>query len=254
MTITRRDSDFLAAPSLVPTNTSSLLNSYEKTLDPTLLALFRAVINDFDNYKTSMIGITRRFDNMLFIYNFPNQKQADIQEAVRMDKYGNFAFGTEYPRWPRCKLDINGALYAIPQFGIWEQQVDLAGLGLYTWGVEIYNPNTDIFSRTGANTTIRIDEPGTYDVRAVVVLEAEAASPVALDTYVTLNHNANIIKTTIWPRTRSFLVSHVLTAIVQNVARGDTFDVELVAPTPVGSNRKGDGTNHYSSLNICKVN
>jgi len=249
MTINRKDSNFIEGPSLVPTNTSSLLNSYEKLLDPTLLALFRAVINDFDNYKSSMIGITRRFENMLFIYNFPSQRETDIQEAMRMDKYGNFAFGTEYPRWPRAKIDVNGALYAIPQFGIWEQVADLAGLGLYTWGTEVYNPNTDIYQRSGGNTTITITEPGTYDVRTVVLVEADKAI-----TYVTLNHNANIIKSTVDGDGDSTLISHVLTAIVQNVARGDTFDVELVAPTSVGATRKGDAVNHYSSLNICKVN
>lgn len=255
MTIDRRDSNFIANPTAVPLNAAAAINSSEGKIDPIALNIFKAFLRDLEEYKKSIVGFTRRFDNMLFLYNNPTQKETDIREAIRMDKYGFFSFGTEYPRWPRARIDVNGALYAIPQFGIWEQTNILAGVGLYTWNTEVFNPNSDIYKRSGGNTTITITEPGTYDVRATVMVEDDVSADPGERTDVTLNHNANVILSTAFTAGSlagpNFYTSHVLNTLVANVQANDTIDVELIGP--VGANRFGDA-NHFSKLVICKVN
>jgi len=116
MAIDKRSSKFLRSPTVVPTNTSALLNGMEGKIDENSLNIFKALIKDIDEYKTSMYGITRRFDQMMFLYNSPTGKETDVMEAARMDNRGNFAIGTEYPAWPWCKVDVNGSLYAVHQW------------------------------------------------------------------------------------------------------------------------------------------
>jgi len=249
MAITRRDSNFLATPTRVPLTSARLIENYEKQLDSNVLNVFKAFVKDIDDFHKSIFGITRRFDQMLFIYNNPSEKETDIQEALRMDKYGYFAIGTEYPRWPRARVDVNGALYAIPQYGLWSSSAIVAGAGLYTWGVEVFNPNSDIYKRAATNTKIQITEPGTYDIRANIFARHSGVTvgdPVDLQ----IRKNAAAIVTMSGAVMTNDLVWVHATKIV-NVSKDDLIDVNLVT---VGADRYGTADATETWLEICKVN
>jgi hypothetical protein len=254
MTITRRDLNVLDSPTRIPTRAANLIDNAGGEVDDNVLAIFKALMADIEDYKASMFGITRRygrFDQMMYLYNNPTGKEGDIEEAARMDKNGSIAIGTEYPRWPRCKVDVNGPLYAIPQFGLWAKTtVDAAGAGLYTWDTEVSNPNSDIYTRTAGNTRIRISEPGTYEIKANIFVQDGAAATGDGFT-MQVRQNAVVLVGAVNGLTSTDLVWFHMTGIT-NASRGDLVDVNFAGPATgakFGNNVLGN-----TWLSICKVN
>jgi len=242
--------DILTTDNIVPNLSPQLIQQIEQVQDQATVNALKAVVRDIEEYKKSLLGIVRRGDNMLYIYNFPTQTNTNIVEAMRMDKYGNFAFGTEYPRWPRAKVDVNGPLYAIPQWGLWSQTVELAGNGLYTWDTEVYNPNSDIYTRATANTQIRIDEPGTYEITFNVFahdVAAATAAPIIWELRVNTVVQAGI---------RTALCTDDIAATgtckLVTINRGDLVDINLAAPATAA--RLGTASVAITWLLITKVN
>lgn len=246
-----KNSTFSSSAAAVPAKAPELINNFASSLDQNILNIFKALTVDLDEFKQSLAGITRfGADDMLFVYNNPTGKEVGPQEAIRMDKNGNIAIGTEYPRWPRAKVDVNGALYAIPQYGRWHQTAVLAGNGLYTWDTESFNPNSDIYSRVAANTAIRVDEPGDYDIRtSLITRDLVAATSTRM--VAALRRNATQ-QVNFFTALCTDDFAQVYTSVIVRLNRGDTIDAQLTGPAT--ADRYGDANLGNTWLEICKVN
>jgi hypothetical protein len=253
MTITRRDLNVLDSPTRIPTRAANLIDNAGGEVDDNVLAIFKALMADIEDYKASMFGITRRygrFDQMMYLYNNPTGKEGDIEEAARMDKNGSIAIGTEYPRWPRCKVDVNGPLYATPQFGLWAHTAGVAGIGVYAWDTTIYNPNTDLYSLVAGNTQIRIDEPGTYDVRINLYALDTVSATGSRTVWIIRQNGLGLVGASAPVMADDFAFIHITK--IFNAARGDVIDVYLNAQATAG--RYGDANTSNVWIELCKVN
>jgi len=253
MAIDRKSSKFLRSPTVVPTNTSVLLNSLEGKIDDNILNIFKALVKDIDEYKTSMYGITRRFDQMMFLYNSPTGKETDVIEAARMDNKGNFAIGTEYPRWPRCKVDVNGSLYAVPQRGKWIHTTITAAPSVCTWDTEFFNNATDIFIRQTGNTQIRITEPGHYYIAVSVLIQVSTAVG-GQNSFMQLRLNAATFKQVDYnfQLPSIFLyIPYIASGFFEIVNTTSFIDVNVAGAAAIFI--YGDAV-HRTVLEICKVN
>ena len=248
MAIDKRSSKFLRSPTVVPTNTSALLNGMEGKIDENSLNIFKALIKDIDEYKTSMYGITRRFDQMMFLYNSPTGKETDVIEAARMDNRGNFAIGTEYPAWPWCKVDVNGALYAIPQWCHFSHTITEVGVGLYAWDTTLYNPNTDLYQLITGNSRVQINYPGTYQISF-----GGFATDVVSATGTRVIWNIRLNTVNIGAHDNGLFIDdfcHVSGTKLIRINKGDIVDIVLILP--LTADRTGALVRSW--LQIVKVN
>src|SRR5258706_5044992 len=233
----------------MPTDTlrsTKLLASIQNKIDDKdIYEFYKAIVNDIDEFKKSLLGISRDGGGQLLIYNQPIASAQGDQLVLLLNKLGQVALLQREPDFSYANLDVGGPrhIFGTPARIRLAKNTDTAGAGIYIWDVTPFNNEPDMYVTAAGVTTIT--SRGHY--RIVAVVHAENAAGAGTLTDIKKN-GALVIQSNGPVMAAGNYYTHVL-FFEDELVPGDTIQVDLA----VGVTRIGAGAN-TSNLFITRVN
>lgn len=236
--------------------TTKFLSSLKGKVDKDLFDFLEIVVDDLDEFKQSLLGITRDGTGQLTIHNQPVASAEGDQLVLLMSKLGQISILEREPAFDYADLHVRGHIFGVPPRCIFRKSADTAGLGIYGWDTAEFNNELDMF-RTSLNGVaagqIDVTREGTYRIVAQVKAENAAATVTVVRMAITdlLTGAGQLVISTKGPYAPAGIVNfHTLFHEVTFNSGGGNIVVDLTT----GATRLGAGATGVTRIYVTRVN